>query len=91
MHAASDKAGRPPVKYYRTRHGVAWLGDAREVLAKIPSDSVQAIITSPPFALRTKKRYGNRPEDQYVPWFMEFADDFKRILKDDGSLVVELG
>src|SRR5262245_42123332 len=80
-----------PLRYYRTKLGTAWLGDAKDVLRKIDDGTVQAIITSPPFALRTKKQYGNRPEDEYVPWFMEFADEFKRVLKDDGSLVIELG
>jgi site-specific DNA-methyltransferase (cytosine-N4-specific) len=80
-----------PVRYYRTRLGTAWLGDALDVLPKLKTGSVQAIITSPPFALRRKKRYGNLPEDKYVPWFMGFVDEFKRVLRDDGSLVIELG
>ena len=89
--SSSESAGTSPVRYYRTDLGTAWLGDALDVLPKIETASVQAIITSPPFALRRKKRYGNRPEHEYVPWFMSFVDEFKRVLKDDGSLVIELG
>ena len=81
----------PPANYYRTQFGLACHGDAMDVLRLVESGSVQAIVTSPPFALRRKKRYGNMPEDEYVPWFMSFADEFKRVLKDDGSLVIELG
>src|SRR5438067_2174047 len=77
--------------YYRTRLGTAWLGDARELLSDIRDESVQAIITSPPFALRTKKRYGNPPEDGYIEWFLPFASEFRRVLKPDGSLVIEIG
>src|SRR5437867_12935946 len=81
----------PGTPYYRTRLGTAWLGDARELLNHIHDESVQAIITSPPFALRTKKRYGNPPEDGYIEWFLPFASEFRRILKPDGSLVIEIG
>lgn len=80
-----------PKRYYRTDLGTAWLGDALEVLKSLESESVQAIITSPPFALRTKKRYGNRPEHEYLPWFMSFVPEFKRVLKKNGSLAIELG
>src|SRR5262245_18705136 len=80
-----------PVRYYRTDLGTAWLGDALDVVKTLADASVQAIVTSPPVALRTKKRYGNRPEDEYVPWFMTFVDEFKRVLKKDGSLAIELG
>jgi DNA modification methylase len=83
--------GARPARYYRTRLGTAWLGDATDVLTRIETGSVQAIITSPPFALRRKKRYGNRPENEYIPWFMSFVNEFKRVLADDGSLVIELG
>ena len=78
-------------EYYRTPFGTAYLGDSLKLLPAIPDASVQAIITSPPFALRRKKRYGNPPESEYVEWFLRFADEFKRVLKDDGSLVIEIG
>ena len=49
------------------------------------------ILTSPPFALTRKKDYGNEQEDAYLDWFRSFAVAFRRILKDDGSLVIDLG
>lgn len=88
---SSTEARAKPVPYYRTDLGTAWLGDAIDVLKRIKTGSVQAIITSPPFALRTKKRYGNRREDEYVPWFRTFVSEFKRVLKENGSLAIELG
>lgn len=78
-------------EWYRTRHGTAYCGNSLELLPAVPDASVQAIITSPPFALRRKKRYGNPPEHEYVEWFLGFAKEFRRILKDDGSLVIEIG
>jgi DNA modification methylase len=76
---------------YRTYYGSAYWGDALDLLAHLEDESVQAIITSPPFALNRKKRYGNPPHHEYVEWFLPFAKEFKRVLRDDGSLVIEIG
>ena len=86
----------PPPKlktspYYSTRLGAAYLGDSRDLIKQVPDASVQAIITSPPYALRAKKKYGNASQDEYVEWFLGFVDDFVRVLKPDGSLVIEIG
>lgn len=77
--------------YYQTKYGAAYLGDSLELLKKIPEKSVNLIVTSPPFALTRKKEYGNKSADEYVEWFLKFACEFKRILKDDGSFVLDLG
>ena len=53
--------------------------------------SVNLIMTSPPFALTRKKDYGNEQEDAYLEWFRDFTGQFHRVLKDDGSLVIDLG
>jgi site-specific DNA-methyltransferase (cytosine-N4-specific) len=52
---------------------------------------VDLIVTSPPFALLHKKEYGNESQDDYVRWFQPFADEFWRVLKPNGSLVIDLG
>lgn len=76
---------------YRTRLGHAYVADSLEMLRLLPDCSINAIVTSPPFALRTPKKYGNLPEDRYIEWFLDFAREFQRVLRDDGSLVVEIG
>jgi site-specific DNA-methyltransferase (cytosine-N4-specific) len=48
-------------------------------------------MTSPPFALSRAKEYGNQSQDDYVRWFQAFANEFWRILKPTGSLVIDLG
>jgi site-specific DNA-methyltransferase (cytosine-N4-specific) len=78
-------------EWYRTPLGTAYCGNALDLLPAIPDGTVQAIVTSPPFALRRKKAYGNPPEHEYVEWFLAFAEEFKRVLKEDGSLVIEIG
>ena len=57
----------------------------------LPDSSVNLILTSPPFALTSKKEYGNQSAERYIDWFMQFAVEFKRIMTTDGSLVIDLG
>lgn len=77
--------------YYTTQYGAAYLGDALHFLRQMKSESVDLIVTSPPFALKRKKEYGNVDAKEYIPWFVDFAVEFKRILKDTGSLVIDIG
>ncbi|MGC1374629.1 MAG: site-specific DNA-methyltransferase, partial [Anaerolineales bacterium] len=77
--------------FYQATHGAAYLGDSLVLLKSVPDKSVNLILTSPPFALTRKKEYGNKSAEDYVEWFLEFAKEFKRILKDDGSFVLDLG
>jgi hypothetical protein len=76
---------------YRTRLGAAYHGDSTRLLTALADASVQAIITSPPFALKRKKRYGNVSEDEYIEWFLKFVPEFRRVLTEDGSLVIDIG
>lgn len=81
--------GKTP--YFSTKMGHAYLGDALELLNAIPSQSVDLICTSPPFALLRKKAYGNVHANEYIAWFMNFAREFARVLKPQGSLVIDIG
>ena len=76
---------------YTTRWGRAYQGDALDVLGKLPANSVALVVTSPPFALRRQKAYGNVPAAEYVEWFWPFAQAIHRVLKPDGSFVFDLG
>jgi DNA modification methylase len=79
------------VPAYTTPLGRAYHADARDVLKRIPADSVSLVFTSPPFALRRKKAYGNVEATEYADWFWPFAEEIFRILRPDGSFVFELG
>ncbi|MGA2032247.1 MAG: site-specific DNA-methyltransferase [Thermoguttaceae bacterium] len=84
--------GLPYKPFYTAPNGQAYLGDAKELLAgKSFAGSVDLIVTSPPFALRRKKEYGNVEAAKYVAWFLDFARVFHTILKDKGSLVIDIG
>jgi DNA modification methylase len=77
--------------YYSTDCGRVFLGDSLELLKKVNTASVDLICTSPPFALLRKKQYGNVSSHEYVEWFLQFSREFKRVLKPEGSLVIDIG
>jgi site-specific DNA-methyltransferase (cytosine-N4-specific) len=77
--------------YYKTKLGQAFCGDALEVLKDIPPNSIDLVITSPPFALRRKKSYGNVSPEEYCDWFWPFAKAISRVLKPRGSFVLDIG
>ncbi|MFQ5875727.1 MAG: DNA-methyltransferase [Dehalococcoidia bacterium] len=76
---------------YATRLGRAYCADAIQVLARVPSASIDLVLTSPPYGLHFKKEYGNVAHHQYVEWFLPFAYEIKRILKPAGSFVLNIG
>ena len=76
---------------YTTRWGRAYHADALDVLRRLPADSVALVLTSPPFALRRQKAYGNVAASEYVEWFWPFAEEIQRVLRPDGSFVLDLG
>lgn len=79
----------PPV--YRTSIGACYCEDSMDILAALPSDSINLVVTSPPYALHFKKEYGNVSKDEYVDWFVGFAREILRALRDDGSFVLNIG
>jgi site-specific DNA-methyltransferase (cytosine-N4-specific) len=61
------------------------------LLPGVADESVSLIFTSPPYALHFKKDYGNVDQGQYVDWLLGFASEFRRVLRPDGSLVINIG
>lgn len=76
---------------YKTRMGCAYLGDALLLLRELDDNSIDLVLTSPPFALQRKKEYGNEDQSEYVDWLLEFGFEVKRVLKSTGSFVLDLG
>jgi len=85
----SSLAGRGPL--YSTDYGSTYCGDSLELLAALPDDSVDLVLTSPPFALLRKKEYGNEEQESYVDWLLQFGRLVRRKLKPEGSFVLDLG
>ena len=76
---------------YVTPLGAAYCGDSRKLLAELPDNSINLVLTSPPFALQRAKEYGNESQAEYGDWLMEFATLVHDKLREDGSFVLDLG
>ncbi|HFC09297.1 MAG TPA: site-specific DNA-methyltransferase [Chloroflexi bacterium] len=66
------------------------LGDCREVLKTLPDESIDLIVTSPPYADRRKHTYGGVHPDQYVEWFLPISAELKRVLKPTGTFILNI-
>lgn len=67
-----------------------YCGDCLEALQGLPDDSVDLIFTSPPYADQRVKTYGGVKPAEYVDWFMPRAVEFQRVLKADGTFVLNI-
>jgi DNA modification methylase len=80
---------------HQTRKGKYYIGKAETLLdgslGSTLKGKVQLILTSPPFPLNKKKSYGNLVGREYYKWFVNLASLFSGVLKEDGSIVIELG
>ncbi len=74
-----------------TSLGKAVLADSLDYMETLADESIDLIVTSPPFGLVRKKDYGNADAADYVDWFRAFGSQFRRILKPQGSLVIDIG
>lgn len=78
--------------FLQTKLGRIYNGDSLHLMHQHIGDaSVDLVMTSPPFGLVRKKSYGNVDSEDYVEWFRKFGREFKRILKSNGSLVIDIG
>jgi site-specific DNA-methyltransferase (adenine-specific) len=66
------------------------LGDCGEVLDTIPKRSVALIVTSPPYADARRKQYGAIEPNRYPDWFASRAEAMKRVLRLDGTLILNI-
>ena len=80
-----------PEPIYNTTFGALFCADGLELMRQMPNDSVDLVLTSPPYALHFKKDYGNANQQDYVAWLLPFAKEIKRIIKPLGSFVLNLG
>lgn len=67
-----------------------YLGDSREELKKLPDNSVDLIITSPPYADQRKTTYGGIHHDKYVEWFLPISKELLRVLKPTGTFILNI-
>jgi excisionase family DNA binding protein len=78
-----------PRSFHRTDLGEILLGDSLDVLADLAERAPNSVDL--PFGLVRKKAYGNADASEYVEWFRPFGEMFKKVLKENGSLVIDIG
>ena len=77
---------------YSTKYGQMYCGKCEDVLSDWnENERADLIITSPPFPLNRAKKYGNMNGEEYINWIKELAVLFSSIMKENGSLVIEMG
>ncbi|HBZ67748.1 MAG TPA: site-specific DNA-methyltransferase [Bacteroidales bacterium] len=67
-----------------------YLGDSRKELKKLLDNSVDLIVTSPPYADQRKNTYGGIHPDKYVEWFLPISEQLLRVLKPTGTFVLNI-
>lgn len=65
-------------------------GDSKIILKSFDSNSIDLIVTSPPYADRRMNTYGGVKPEKYVDWFLEISAELLRVLKPDGTFILNI-
>lgn len=94
-NSKNDSERTTPEVVYRTKRGRMICGKSEDAMdaafVRKNAGKVNLIFTSPPFPLKTQKKYGNMTGERYLKWLTAFVPTFKDLLAADGSLVIEIG
>ncbi len=90
MRQEFDKNICPSYNYHMTTEITTYLGDCKDVLCLLPTDSVDLIFTSPPYADQRSNTYGGIHPDKYVDWFLPISEQLLRVLKPTGTFVLNI-
>ncbi len=66
------------------------LGDSKDVLKTLADNTVDLIVTSPPYADQRKNTYGGIHPDKYVEWFLPISEQLLRVLKPTGTFILNI-
>ena len=81
------------MKRNKINTNILYNGDSAKLLADaalFPDKSIGLIVTSPPYADKRKKSYDGVHPAKYVAWFLPIAKELYRVLKDDGSFILNI-
>jgi len=67
-----------------------FLGDCKDILKNIDTETIDLIITSPPYADRRKNTYGGVKPEEYVNWFLPISIELLRVLKPSGTFILNI-
>lgn len=95
VQPAAAKARKRLSAAYKTDLGRVYNSKIEEALSSPNFDKIKGkvnlVLTSPPFPLVRKKRYGNETGEAYLEWLQSLATPLAELLTDDGSIVIEIG
>lgn len=57
---------------------------------ELADNSVDLIVTSPPYADQRKSTYGGVSVDEYVQWFLPISKELLRVLKPTGTFILNI-
>ncbi len=71
------------------KNKIIW-GNCLEILRQIPAETVDLIVTSPPYADSRKNTYGGIHPDHYVNWLLPISLELQRVLKPEGTFILNI-
>lgn len=75
---------------YKNIKAEFYLGDSAEILKGLETDSIDLIVTSPPYSDQRKGSYGGIHPEEYVEWFLPMTSELKRVLKPSGTFILNI-
>ena len=75
---------------YKNTKADFYLADCLDVLKKLPSNSIDLIVTSPPYSDQRNGTYGGIHPDKYVEWFMPKSEELLRVIKPTGTFILNI-
>ena len=69
---------------------IIYQGNSLDVLKTMPDNSIDLIITSPPYADQRKNTYGGINVNDYVNWFLPISKELLRVLKPSGTFILNI-
>jgi adenine-specific DNA-methyltransferase len=88
FQAIRESLGQKPL--FESPSALVIEGDSLEVLRRMPTHSVSLILTDPPYHATKKQNIRNdtafAEDDHYIEWMAEYASEWRRVLKLNGSL-----
>jgi site-specific DNA-methyltransferase (adenine-specific) len=81
---------RPDTSSFKNLRDNLFLGDCSKIMPMWPAAFVDLVVTSPPYADSRKRTYGGVPAGEYVEWFLPISGELHRVLKPEGSFVLNI-
>lgn len=91
-HARDPVAMEPVTRRQWAGRHLLYRGDCLRVMEQLPSESVDVVVTSPPYNIGLAYRsYGDRRAEQdYLDWMLDVATGVRRLMRPDASFFLNI-